>query len=545
MGRTVLIGLVTLFATTVAESMTLQDRLRARFGSQVAAIQGTGGLWDHQSSQAQFYALRDYRAAWVGEMGPTPLAVSVLEHLSRVGEEGLNPSRYSSKTLLRRSSRLDGLQWSAERRYGFELALTQSVLRYAEDVVDGRVDPARLYGDWESIRHKGQAARRVAKALEAADPLLALASLQPEHPGFVWLKAALAHYRTLDALGIWPRLALGANLEPGMVDRRVGTVRRQLGLTGDLSAVAAADQSLRYDGVLAAAVRRFQRRHGLEDDAIVGAATRAALNVTPAERARQIELNLERWRWLPPTLGDRYIVVNVADYRLMLVEQGHVVLESPVIVGQDYRQTPVFSAELSYLVVNPWWEVPERIAVEDKLPLIQQDPDYLAAQGFVVLQGWGRRARVIQPESVNWRELGPRHFPYRLRQRPGPRNALGRIKFMFPNRFSVYLHDTPQRALFRETQRNFSSGCIRVARPWELAAALLRREPSWETGARLQQLLDKGREHKVPLSNSVPTHMLYWTAWADADGVIQFREDIYGRDAILSQALERIESWHG
>jgi murein L,D-transpeptidase YcbB/YkuD len=254
-------------------------------------------------------------------------------------------------------------------------------------------------------------------------------------------------------------------------------------------------------------------------------------------RIDQVIVNLERWRWLPEELGDFYVVVNIASFRLDVVRDGKSVLDMRIVVGTPYRRTPVFSDQIRYLVLNPYWEVPGRIAIQDKLPLIKRNPNYLAEQGFTVLQGWGTAERIIDPSTVNWTGLSQQNFPYRLRQSPGPLNALGRVKFMFPNRFSVYLHDTPARELFDRETRTFSSGCIRVEAPLELAETLLSGDPRWSRAA-INTASRAGREETVQLPTPVPVHLQYWTAWISrTDGRLQFSNDVYGRDQAVLRGL--------
>ncbi|MFC3226334.1 murein L,D-transpeptidase [Marinibaculum pumilum] len=293
-----------------------------------------------------------------------------------------------------------------------------------------------------------------------------------------------------------------------------------------------------YDNALVAAVLRFQRRHGLEPDGVVGPKTLAALNVPLADRIRQVELNLERWRWLPADLGRRYVLVNIAGYDYRLVEDGVEKLYGRTIVGRSYRSTPVFSDKIEYLVFNPKWTVPRRLAVEDKLPQIKEDPDFLRREGFSVYVGWGEDAQEIMPEFIDWHSLSKNNFPYRLVQSPGASNALGQVKFLFPNKYDVYLHDTPSRHLFKRANRAFSSGCIRVEHPLDLAEHLLMSEPGWDR-ARIDGALQLDRERWITLREPVPVHLLHWTTWRDPDGTLQFRDDLYGRDSRLAQALAR------
>jgi murein L,D-transpeptidase YcbB/YkuD len=254
-------------------------------------------------------------------------------------------------------------------------------------------------------------------------------------------------------------------------------------------------------------------------------------------RVAQIEINLERWRWLPVDLGQRHIIVNIPAYHLDLYEDGARVLELRVVVGKSYRRTPVFSDTMRYLVLNPYWEVPPSIAVHDKLPLLRKDPAALVAAGFRVFRGFGADAEQVDPLRVDWNSVSPRQFSYRLRQDPGPKNALGQVKFMFPNRFNVYLHDTPSRDLFAHADRSFSSGCIRVEDPVRLATAVLAGTPGWDAAA-LRAGLDTGQTRTVSLGRPVRVHLLYWTAWVDDDGTVEFRRDLYGRDERVLRALD-------
>jgi murein L,D-transpeptidase YcbB/YkuD len=247
---------------------------------------------------------------------------------------------------------------------------------------------------------------------------------------------------------------------------------------------------------------------------------------------------MERWRWLPEDLGERHVLVNAAAYELEAVEGGEPVLTMRAIVGRPYRQTPVFSDRISYMVFSPYWHVPHTLAVQDQLPLQKQDPGYFRRMGIRVFRGWGADAAEVNPDSVGWSRVTAKGFPFRLRQDPGPQNALGRVKFMFPNPYNVYLHDTPARELFRKQTRNFSSGCIRVEEARTLALWLLRGETAW-TPERVDRAMEAGREETARLTKAIPVHLLYWTAWAEEEGTIQFRPDIYGRDEPVARAMDR------
>lgn len=279
-------------------------------------------------------------------------------------------------------------------------------------------------------------------------------------------------------------------------------------------------------------MRRFQQRHGLQADGSVGEATLAALNVPVEERIRQIEANMERWRWLPRQLEPRYILVNMAGYELQVIEAEQTVLNMRVIVGRDYRQTPVFTSAMTSLVLNPHWYVPRSIFRDDILPRLRRDPEYLERLGMRLFSSLNGNGSEVDAAGVDWAAVDGNSFPYILRQGPGPHNALGRVKFLLPNRYGIFLHDTPDRALFSQPARAFSSGCIRLEDPIELARYVLADEERWSR-AGLEAAVAQGRPLGLTLPEPIPVYLVYWTAWVDEAGVLQLRDDIYGRDRRL------------
>lgn len=286
----------------------------------------------------------------------------------------------------------------------------------------------------------------------------------------------------------------------------------------------------------------FQKKHGLKEDGIVGPDTLDALNVPLKQRIRQIELNMERLRWILSNQEERSIVVNIANFRLDVIEDLKPILSMKVVVGKPFLRTPVFTEKMSYIVINPSWNVPDSIARKEILWKIKKDPQYLAGQNIKVLRGWGSQEEAMAPETIDWSKLTPNKLPYRFRQDPGPLNPLGRIKFMFPNKFNVYLHDTNARGLFSKDMRAFSHGCTRIEKPLELAEYLLKDDPVW-TRERLLAAMDKGLEQKIILPHPLNVHFLYLTAWVDQEGILQLRKDIYGRDSLLDEALRRKPSF--
>jgi murein L,D-transpeptidase YcbB/YkuD len=360
-----------------------------------------------------------------------------------------------------------------------------------------------------------------------------LRNLAPPDKGYRNLKQALIEYRTIAAKGGWGNVPDGRILKTGMRSNRVSDLRKRLASSGDLSSD---DETSLFNDAVENAVRRFQHRHGLKADGIVGPETVQALNVPAEKRVRQLEINLERLRWSFRNLGERYILVNIADYHLFVVEHGRSLFSMRVIVGKPFWNTPVFRAEMKSIVLNPSWNVPTSIALEEIIPKILKDPEYLAEQSIAVLKGWGEKEQVIGPETVEWSLLSEEYFPCHLRQDPGPLNPLGRIKFLLPNQFGVYLHDSPNKGLFGQNVRTFSHGCIRLEKPFDLATYLLSGDPRW-TDEAIKEAIVRGKEETIHLPRPIPVYILYLTAWADDQGMINFRKDIYGRDEQLDEAL--------
>jgi murein L,D-transpeptidase YcbB/YkuD len=303
-------------------------------------------------------------------------------------------------------------------------------------------------------------------------------------------------------------------------------------LSGDLKRADTLNIDL-FDENVEEALINFQQRHGLEADGILGEKTLMELNIPAAKRADQIALNLERWRWLPQEMGKEFVLINLPDLKLFVYEEEKILLEMRAIIGRSYRRTPVFSDKITYLVLNPFWFVPNSIAVKDILPEIKKDVNYLKRLKIKVLSG---ENTVVDIRSIDWSKVTEKNFKYRLRQDPGLNNALGRIKFMFPNKFNVYIHDTPSKELFKKPEREFSSGCIRIEGPIELAVSLLDNDPDWDR-ERLLKEINKNVQKTVTLKKPIPVHLLYWTAWADEGNKILFRRDIYQRDQALLSAL--------
>jgi murein L,D-transpeptidase YcbB/YkuD len=473
----------------------------------------------------RIYENREFAPAW------TTLRQidSLLEVLDESYREGLDPDDYHAATVRSVRAAATELELLApNERAELDLLLTDSVIRLGYHLRLGKVDPTALDGNWNSSGEllRGDPAETIQDAIDSPSLREFAARVIPRVFLYERFKSALAEYRAIEANGGWRLVPAGPTLAPGATDERVRALAARLAVTDDLPPSAAADGTV-YDEPLAAAVRRFQSRHGLAADAVVGPATLAALNVPVAARIDQLRVNLERARWVLYDPESEFLVVNIAGFQLYIVRRGEVAWRTRVQVGRPYRQTPIFRAEMTYLVVNPTWTVPPTIYRNDILPAVRRDPGYLASRN---IDAFDSRGVAVDPAAVDW---SGRHPPYRLVQRPGPDNALGRIKFMFPNEHAVYLHDTPSRDLYERDSRAFSSGCIRVEDPFELAEQLL--------GARGRERLDAiaagGRTQTVFLDKPMPVMLLYWTAEVDEDGQVSFFPDVYGRDPGVVAAL--------
>jgi len=416
-----------------------------------------------------------------------------------------------------------------------DMLLSVAMLRYIADIRNGRRRPYEIDPELQITPAFTDPLETLREGLKAPDFAAWLRGLAPSTHGYTQLRDALARMRLLAGTGAWPKLPDGPKLEKGQRSAAIVTLRRQLALLGDLQEHIYGNDY--FDDALDAAVRAFQARHGLDVDGVAGRDTRRALKLYPVERVKQIILNMERLRWLDDDFGPRYVLVNIAGFELIAVQDNKIVVRSPVVVGREYRRTPIFSDQIINLVLSPSWTPPPRLAKLDVLPKVKANPAYLRQQGFRVFDGWRADARELNPDTINWRAVTAGNLRFRFRQDPGPLSALGGVRFSLTNSFGIYLHDTPHKELFGKQSRAFSSGCIRVAKAAELALFALDNDINWPA-ARLADAMISAKTEVVKLSRPLPVHIIYRTAWADGTGVLQFRNDIYGRDALLRNALK-------
>jgi murein L,D-transpeptidase YcbB/YkuD len=418
----------------------------------------------------------------------------------------------------------------------YDVLQSEALARLLYHLIFGKVDPRDFDPHWNFTREVDaeEPGEFIDAMLESGALYARIEAQKPRYELYWRLRAELAHQREIAERGGYPPVPEGPKLELGATGPRVAALRARLRASGDLVEDALTGDRAAFDSALAEAVRRFQKRHGLDEDAVLGPGTLAALNVPIAARIAQIRVNLERGRWYLHGLDPTFVVVNVAGFRVYYLPDAKLVWSARAIIGKPFRATPIFRAKMNYLVLNPTWTVPPGILAHDMLPAQRRDPSYLEKKGLQVLD---RNGRVVPTSSIDWSKATARSFPYNVVQAPGPDNALGRVKFMFPNSHSVYLHDTPSRNLFDKSERAFSSGCIRVENPLELTALLLEGQKGWDRAA-IDAALAAGKTRAVPLEHPVPVLLTYFTAWVDREGVLELRGDVYDRDPRVLSGLE-------
>lgn len=467
-----------------------------------------------------FYTERDFAPAWIEDGAYTAHARAVLDQIERADEDGLNPANYRLPWASFAQYRAPGQDEVAK----VDLIISQAIVDYARHAYSGRINPSKLSSNFGYQPTQLAAGDILGLVSNAENPADTLAAYHPPQPEYQALRAELAKARSRTAEERKPEIPGGQLIKPGMSDPRVTMIRERLNL-----ASVVADPTLYSDDVVAG-IKAFQKASRLGADGIVGKRTLAAFNQGPRDYVSMIIANMERWRWMPRNLGDFYVHVNVPDYHLNIFKDGEVVHRTRVIVGKVGNQTPVFSDEIEHVVVNPVWNVPASIARNEMLPRLRSGS---GLRGYKVYANIRGRFRAVNPRSINWRRVNMSKI--QIKQPPGSRNALGQVKFLFPNKYAVYLHDTPSRGLFERESRALSHGCVRVHQPWDFADALLAHSPEVES-ARLRKMVGGG-ERWVTLDKNIPVHVTYFTAWVDDDGELQVRDDIYGHDKRVAKAL--------
>jgi len=477
-----------------------------------------------KTTLSQFYLNRSFEPSWNVETSKKLIA-----EIEASKNEGLTPNDYHLEKLKEASSQKTKTSFFEAE---YDLMLSDAFLLYVNHLLSGKVNPQTIDAEWHVTRREGNPVELLEFAISSGNITEAIQKATPKHLVYKELKDALVEYRNIKVSG-WEKINEGVTLKKGMEDERLVVIRERLFILGDLKVKNTSFPNL-YDDSLVAAVIKFQARHGLDDDGEIGKQSINALNVSIEDRILQIEANMERWRWLPQEFGYYYIKVNIANFNLDVIKDKQIIRTQKIIAGKPYRKTPVFSSQMQYLVLNPTWTVPPSILYNDVIPAAQKDPSYLTKKKLSVFDKNGNPVNI---NEVDWNSKEVRSYTYR--QPPGPENALGAVKFMFPNTFSVYLHDTPSKELFEKSERAFSSGCIRVNEPLELAEFLLNNPENYSLD-KIKKVVATKETKTIQLKEKPFIHILYWTAWVDANSNINFRKDIYDRDKpLLTQLKEK------
>lgn len=528
--------IIFLLVFTFSLSSGAQSELAMSIRNHLLVIEEYGGAFPEDENVKfyhqlnEFYDQRHHRSIWFEEGNFKRDPESLIKEIKNSYNEGLNPADYHLQFI--EECIKDGDLFSdqcLDKRALLDILLTDAYLSLASDYLNGKIDAEIIIEDYNYRADNLEAQNLLQDLLEKKDIAQTLVEHLPQTDNYQKLKQKLADYRDSEKIKAWPQIDSGEILDEEAEGQRVAQLVNNLAARDYLN-LEKIEADNYFDQNVKRAVVRYQLDNGLKADGVVGNKTLKSLNILRDQRIKQLIINMERWRWLPENLGSRYIYVNIADYNLKLYEDKQLIMEMKTIVGQEQRSTPVFSDTIKYLVINPYWYVPKSIAVKDKLPLIKKDYTYLKENNYSLFKYTvNNKLEEINPAAVNWSNINKNNFNYLLRQNPGDENALGRVKFMFPNRFSIYLHDTPGRYLFSETERSFSSGCIRIEKPIDLAEYLLSDQEEWNR-EKIEAEMTKDKEKTVYLKNPIKIYLQYNTAWIDVLGNLNFREDIYNRD---------------
>ncbi|RFP66597.1 murein L,D-transpeptidase [Hymenobacter lapidiphilus] len=572
------VWLLALFVLTATTSCSQDQQARVKEGVQAAlpdALRKPAGLQPTLDSvyivrymtteprfkpqidwAKKFYKAREFQLGWFRDHELVPQAETMLGVIGKAAEEGLNPKDYQVVNFDPLLKELEAARNDTTRRNALEkkidVALSATYFNYASDFYKGTVDPRAVKAiDWDVKRNKVKLHKALMTILKERESTYGYYDFEPLHPEYDRLKKALADYRAMERKGGWPAIPAATSLKPGATSPAVAALRGRLlgpeatAPASETPAVAVANKPGQpaapapaaqvYDPQLVAAVKEFQSLNGLKPDGVVGGETLRELNVPLGQRVQQIMMNMERWRWTPKKFEPDYLLVNIPEYTLHVVEDGKEAFKMPVIVGKRLNATPIFSDKVEFVVMAPYWNVPFSIIDKELRPKLAANPQgTLDRLDMEVVKGWGAKATPVDASSIDWANLQEKDWKYTLRRRPGPKNDLGDVKFIFPNSNDIYLHDTPNDELFSQTKRGFSHGCVRVAEPLRLAEYLLRNKAGWDAQA-IEDAIATREEKYVTLPEKLPVYLVYFTTWVDDDGKVHFRDDIYGHDKALAK----------
>lgn len=521
-------------SAVMAQEPSVEDILEARIHNPVQdqSISVGGQELFSQIELPKFYTNRNFELAWTDQKNIDDL----LESIESSYDEGLDPEDYHYQRIRELLARRDTSKLTNSEKADLDLLLSDAVILYAAHLLEGKLEQSALREAWDVEKNErpGNVDSLLTVTLHNRKLKPALQSMKPAHYIYALLKVHLKQLREQSEEGGWPEVHTGETLKKDMDDPRILEIREYLKATGDLKPYSVAEESL-FDEQLEEAVKHFQRRHGLADDGVIGKGTIEQMQVPIEDRIETIKINLERLRWIFHNPDEDFLIVNIADFHVRRFTNRKEVFNSRVIVGKYHHESPIFKGEMKYIVINPTWTLPYSIATNETLPKLKNDPGYLAAKHMEVMD---RNGKPLNPATIDWSQYSRGNFPFIIRQKAGPWNALGEVKFMFPNKYSVYLHDTPSRGLFERQDRAFSHGCIRTEDKWGLLMSLMDDPEVWNMD-KINEILESGETTTIDLPEPINIYLVYLTALADKENNLYFFKDIYKRDEAVSKELNK------
>jgi murein L,D-transpeptidase YcbB/YkuD len=517
------------FSQNSSSEQIIENRVEAGFDNNPVFAQNI--VLFSQVEISKFYSNRNFHLAW----GDKKNREDLISSLEASYEEGLLPEDYHLDRINSLIGKSSYKNLSEVDLVDLDLLMTDAMILYASHLISGKVDQSKLRTEWDLNINEGpkNPDSLLTVILSQHQIKQTLESFKPKSSFYDALKLRLKEYRELAKKGGWNKIPDGETLKKGMTDKRIVDVRKYLSITKDLPANADLDNPL-FDEELELAVKKFQFRHNLTEDGAIGKGTLAQMNMSVEDRVDMMRLNLERTRWVLHHPESDFLIVNIAGFNIKRIQNRKVVYKSRVIVGKNHKESPIFKNTVEYIVFNPTWTLPYSIATHETLPRLKKDPGYLAAKNMEIMD---RNGKILDPSSIDFNKYSTGNFPFIIRQKAGPHNALGQVKFIFPNKYSVYLHDTPVRSLFNREDRAFSHGCIRLEDKWELAMGLLDEPDVWNMD-KINKILASGKTTRVNLKTPIDIYILYWTAGVDRDNNLYFERDVYNRDPAILKALD-------
>ncbi len=514
-----------------SQGPTVEEVLESRIhGDPNGDVEVDGQVLFSQIELPQFYTNRNYEPAWTDQKNTADL----LESIESSYDEGLDPEDYHYQRIQNLLAKQKSSSLTNEEKADLELLMTDALILYASHLLEGKLEQSELRAQWdvEKNARPENVDSLMTVTLHNNQVKPALHTMKPAHYMYALLKLHLKKLRAEAEQGGWPEVRGGETLKKEMDDPRILEIREYLVATGDLKETASTQESV-FDQELEDAVKKFQLRHGLTSDGVIGKGTIEQMQVPVEKRVEQIKLNLERLRWIFHHPDEDFLIVNIAGFHVRRFTDRQEVFNSRVIVGKYHHESPVFKGEMKYIVINPTWTLPYSIATNETLPKLKKDPGYLAAKHMEVMDAGGK---LLDPSTIDWNKYSRGNFPFIIRQKAGPWNALGEVKFMFPNKYAVYLHDTPSRGLFERQDRAFSHGCIRTEDKWGLLMSLMDQPDVWNMD-KINEVLKSGETTTINLPKPINIYLVYLTAVADRENNLYFFKDVYKRDNAVAREL--------